>query len=159
MTHEHWMEVALKEAEKALQKGEVPIGAVIVHDHQIIGRGHNLVETLQDATAHAEMIAITAAAANQSSWRLEGAVLYATSEPCPMCAGAILLSRINEVVYGSDEPRFGACGSVVHVNVMSTNPFGPPVRIVRNIKQVECQSLLREFFNKLRGNHTGSNSN
>lgn len=146
------MQFAIKEAEKALEKGEVPIGAVIVFEDNIIGRGHNLTETLQDATAHAEMIAITAGAASQASWRLDGATLYATVEPCPMCCGAILLSRIVKVVYGTGDPRFGGCGSVPKVNVMSTNPFGPPVQVISGIKQAECQSLLKAFFQKLREN-------
>jgi len=150
LTHEHWMQHALKEAERALEKGEVPIGAVVVLDDKIIGKGHNLSETLQDATAHAEMIAITAACGNQTSWRLEGATLYVTVEPCPMCSGAILLSRIGKVVYGADDPRFGACGSVQDTNVIAKNPFGPPVEVVRNVGYNECQGLLKAFFQKLR---------
>lgn len=154
LTHDHWMQFAIKEAEKALDKGEVPIGAVIVFEDKIIGRGHNLTETLQDATAHAEMIAITAAAASQASWRLDGATVYTTVEPCPMCCGAILLSRIVKVVYGAEDPRFGGCGSVPKVNVMSTNPFGPPVQLVSAIRQAECQGLLKAFFQKLREDTT-----
>lgn len=148
MTHEHWMQFAIKEAEKALAKGEVPIGAVVVLDNRIIGRGHNLVETLQDATAHAEMLAITAAAGTAATWRLEGATLYVTLEPCPMCSGALLLSRLSGLVYGAEDARFGACGSVS--NVINTNPFGPPVEVVAGIKRNECQALLQEFFKKLR---------
>ena len=148
MTHDYWMQQALKEAEKALAKGEVPIGSVVVRDNQIIGRGHNLVETLQDATAHAEMIAITAAAGSLSSWRLEGATIYTTVEPCPMCSGAVLLSRISGVVYGTEDSRFGACGSVS--NVIGTNPFGSPIQVIAGIKQRECQTLMQEFFQKLR---------
>lgn len=148
MTHEHWMQFAIREAEKALDKGEVPIGAVVVMENRIIGRGHNLVETLQDATAHAEMLAITAAAGTAATWRLEGATLYVTLEPCPMCSGALLLSRIAALVYGAEEPRFGACGSVS--NVINTNPFGPPVEVVSGIKRNECQAVLQEFFKKLR---------
>jgi tRNA(adenine34) deaminase len=146
------MEFAIKEAEKALEKGEVPIGAVIVFEDQIIGRGHNLTETLLDATAHAEMIAITAGAASQASWRLDGATVYVTVEPCPMCCGAILLSRMVKVVYGTEDPRFGGCGSVPKVNVMSTNPFGPPVQVISGVKKSECQSLLKAFFQKMREN-------
>ncbi len=145
------MQYALKEAEKALEKAEVPIGAVVVYEDLIIGKGHNLTETLQDATAHAEILAITAAAAHQASWRLEGATLYATVEPCPMCCGATLLARIGKVVYGTDDSRFGGCGSMPGVNVMASNPFGPAVQIVRNVKQNECQQLLKHFFQKLRG--------
>ena len=150
MTHEHWMQYALKEAEKALDKGEVPIGAVVVCEDMIIGKGHNLTETLQDATAHAEVLALTAASAHQGSWRLDGATLYATVEPCPMCCGAALLSRVGKVVYGTDDPRFGGCGSLPGVNVLATNPFGPAVQVVRNVKQNECQQLIKHFFQKLR---------
>src|SRR5574341_1808059 len=103
MTHDYWMQHALKEAEKALEKNEVPIGAVVVMENRIIGRGHNLVETLQDPTAHAEMVAITAAANTAASWRLEGATLYATVEPCSMCSGAILLSRISTLAFGTED--------------------------------------------------------
>ena len=148
MTHEHWMQFAIREAEKALTKGEVPIGAVVVMENRIIGRGHNLVETLQDATAHAEMLAITAAAGTAASWRLEGATLYVTVEPCPMCSGALLLSRISGLIYGTEDARFGACGSVS--NVIGTNPFGPPIQIATGVKRAECQGLLQEFFKKLR---------
>jgi tRNA(adenine34) deaminase len=148
MTHEHWMQFAIKEAEKALEKGEVPIGAVVVVGNRIIGRGHNLVETLQDATAHAEMLAITAAAGTMASWRLEGATLYVTAEPCPMCSGALLLSRISTLVFGTEEARFGACGSAY--NVVEKNPFGPPVEMITGIRRNECQALLQEFFKKLR---------
>jgi tRNA(adenine34) deaminase len=148
MTHDHWMQFAIKEGEKALAKGEVPIGAVVVMENRIIGRGHNLVETLQDATAHAEMLAITAAAGTAASWRLEGATLYVTVEPCPMCSGALLVSRISAVVYGVEDSRFGACGSVS--NVIGINPFGPPVQMVAGIKRNESQALLQEFFKKVR---------
>jgi len=148
MSHEHWMQFALREAEKAAGRGEVPVGAVVVGHDQLIGRGHNLVETLQDATAHAEMIAITAAAGSSGSWRLDGATLYVTLEPCPMCSGAVLLSRISNVVYAARDPRFGACGSVT--NVLEKNPFGPPVEIVSGILENQCQQLLQSFFQKLR---------
>jgi len=148
MTHEHWMAYAVREAEKAASRGEVPVGAVVVAGNQIIGRGHNLVETLQDATAHAEMISITAAAGSLGSWRLDGATLYVTLEPCPMCSGAILLSRVGTVVFGAADPRFGACGSVM--NVIGKNPFGPPVELVRGIMENQSQILLQEFFQKVR---------
>jgi len=150
MTHDHWMQFAIKEAEKALAKGEVPIGAVVVMENRIIGRGHNLVETLQDATAHAEMLAITAAAGTAANWRLEGATLYVTVEPCPMCSGALLLSRVSALVYGTEDARFGACGSVS--NVIDKNPFGPPIEMAVGIKRNECQALLQDFFKKLRQN-------
>jgi len=148
MMHEHWMQYALREAEKAASRGEVPVGAVVVAGGLIIGRGHNLVETLQDATAHAEMIAITAAAGSVGSWRLDGATLYVTLEPCPMCSGAILLSRVGSVIFGAPDPRFGACGSVT--NVIGKNPFGPAVEVVPGIMEKQCQALLQEFFQKIR---------
>lgn len=148
MTHELWMQQALREAEKAARRGEVPVGAVVVANDQIIGRGHNLVETLQDATAHAEMIAITAAAGSVGSWRLDGVTLYVTLEPCPMCSGAVLLARVASVVYGAGDPRFGACGSVT--NVIGKNPFGPPIQVVPGILENQCQMLLQEFFQKVR---------
>jgi len=148
MTHDHWMQYALREAEKAASRGEVPVGAVVVVENQIIGRGHNLVESLQDATAHAEMIAITAAAGSLGSWRLDGAALYVTLEPCPMCSGAMLLSRIANVIYGAGDPRFGACGSVT--NAIGSNPFGPPVQVLSGILENQCQMLLQEFFKKMR---------
>ncbi len=152
MTPEHWMQHALREAEKAAARGEVPVGAVIVSNAQIVGRGHNLVETLQDATAHAEMIAITAAAGSLGTWRLDEATLYVTLEPCPMCSGAILLSRVTGVVYGAGDPRFGACGSVS--NVIGKNPFGPPVQVVSGILEIQCQALLQEVFQKMRQRKT-----
>jgi tRNA(adenine34) deaminase len=148
MTHEHWMGYALREAEKAASRGEVPVGAVVIANNQIIGRGHNLVETLQDATAHAEMISITAAAGSLGSWRLDDATLYVTLEPCPMCSGAILLSRVGTVVFGAADPRFGACGSVA--NVIGKNPFGAPVELVPGIMENQSQLMLQEFFQKVR---------
>ncbi len=148
MTHEHWMQYALREAEKAASRGEVPVGAVVIANNQIIGRGHNLVETLQDATAHAEMISITAAAGSLGSWRLDGATLYVTLEPCPMCSGAILLSRVGTVVFGAADPRFGSCGSVT--NVIGKNPFGAPVELVPGIMENQSQLMLQEFFQKVR---------
>jgi tRNA(adenine34) deaminase len=146
------MQYALREAEKAAARGEVPVGAVVVANNQITGRGHNLVETLQDATAHAEMIAITAAAGSAGSWRLDDATLYVTLEPCPMCSGAVLLSRITSVVYAAADPRFGACGSVT--NVIGKNPFGPPIEVVAGIMENQCQALLQDFFKKMRQRKT-----
>ena len=148
--HEYWMRFAIEEAEKALEKDEVPIGAIIVRDDEILGKGHNLTETLQDATAHAEMFAINSAAAGQAGWRLNGATLYSTVEPCPMCCGAILLSRIFNLVYAADDARFGGCGSVRNVNVMASNPFGPQIEIIKNVLNKESQVLLRTFFQRLR---------
>ena len=106
---ERWMDLAFREAEQAYRRKEVPVGAVIVHEHRIAGRGYNQIETLQDPTAHAEMIAITAAATTLGSRRLEGCTLYVTLEPCSMCAGAIVLARIPRLVFGAHDPKAGAC--------------------------------------------------
>jgi len=146
--HEKWMEQAFCEAEKAFQKKEVPVGAVVVFEDRVIGRGHNLIETLQDPTAHAEMIAITSAANYLGTWRLEDTVLYVTLEPCPMCAGAIINSRIPQLVFGTFDPRFGACGSVS--NVLIENGMNMEIDVIPGILQARCESILKEFFKKLR---------
>jgi tRNA(adenine34) deaminase len=112
---ERWMESAIREAEQAARRNEVPVGAVIVHEGRIIGRGYNQIETLQDPTAHAEMIAITAGATALGNRRLEGCTLYVTLEPCTMCAGAIVLARIPRLVFGAPDPKAGACGSLALV--------------------------------------------
>ncbi len=150
--HTKWMEHAFREAEKAFLKKEVPVGAVIVFEDKIIGRGYNLIETLQDPTAHAEMIAITSAANFLGTWRLENTSLYVTLEPCPMCAGAILNSRISNVIFGAADQRFGACGSVS--NVFENNGLNQQVTIVSGILQLKCEALLKEFFKKIRINST-----
>jgi len=146
--HERWMKLALAEAEKAYTKGEVPVGAIVVQENRIIGRGHNLIETLQDPTAHAEMLAITAAANTLASWRLNDTALYVTLEPWPMCIGAILLSRIPNVIFGVADPRMGACGSVVNVPQEKNLHFN--LMLISGIMERECQSLLKQFFKKLR---------
>jgi len=146
--HEKWMEQAFLEAEKAYQKKEVPVGAVIVFEDKIIGRGHNLTETLQDPTAHAEMLAITAAANYLAHWRLEETSLYVTLEPCPMCAGAILNSRISNLVFGAYDFRFGACGTLT--NVLENNGLNLPVNIISGILQSKCESIIKGFFKNLR---------
>ncbi|MFQ5707367.1 MAG: nucleoside deaminase [bacterium] len=147
-THKVWMERALGEAEKALEKQEVPVGAVVVSGDRIVGRGHNLVESLQDPTAHAEMIAITAAANSCHSWRLEDAVLYVTKEPCPMCAGAIYLARISQVVVGVSDARMGACGSTI--NVLQNAYLHTHVPVTFGILESRCLGILQTFFQKLR---------
>ncbi len=142
------MKQALLEAERAFEKDEVPVGAVIIHDGQIIGRGHNLIETLQDPTAHAEILAITAAANSLASWRLNDTSLYITLEPCAMCTGAILLSRIPHVIYGSTDPRMGACGSVL--NIPQVEKLHAKVNVTTDVLSDKCQKLLKMFFQKLR---------
>ncbi|MBN2008668.1 nucleoside deaminase [candidate division KSB1 bacterium] len=142
------MREALAEAEKALHKDEVPVGAVVVYEGSIVGRGHNLIETLQDPTAHAEMLAITAAANFLASWRLIDTSLYVTLEPCAMCTGAILLARIPCVFWGSADPRIGACGSVL--NIPREERLYAKVKMAGGILGYESQQLLQTFFNQLR---------
>jgi tRNA(adenine34) deaminase len=146
--HTTWMKEALTEAKKALAKDEVPVGAVVVYDDKIIGRGHNLMETLQDPTAHAEMLAIQSAANFLASWRLEDTTLYVTLEPCSMCAGAILMSRIPNVVYGASDPRYGACGSAIQV--ANSENLDIQTNLTCGILENECSQLLKDFFVELR---------
>ncbi|NIA29652.1 MAG: tRNA-specific adenosine deaminase [Actinobacteria bacterium] len=138
----------MQEARKARDKNEVPIGAVVVHEGRIIGRGHNLVERLQDPTAHAEMLAITSAANSLASWRLDDTVLYATLEPCSMCAGAILLARIPTIIFGATDPRYGACGSAVQI--ANTGSLDIHTNIIRGILEPECKKILQDFFAEIR---------
>lgn len=144
-----FMEEALKEADISLMMNEVPVGAVIVKDEKIISRGHNLRETLKDPSAHAEMIAIRKACAEVGDWRLNGCELYVTLEPCPMCAGAILQSRISRVFIGTFDPEAGACGSVVNV-VQNDNLHG--AADVRWIYDERCSRILEDFFKSRRKN-------
>ena len=148
MDHEFYMREALNEAKKALEKGEVPIGALVVLNGQIIGRGHNLRETENDPTAHAEIVALREAGKNKNSWRLENGILYVTLEPCPMCAGAMLLSRIHRVVYGADDPKAGAAGSLL--NILQFPGFNHEVRITGGILAEEASELLQQFFRQKR---------
>ncbi|MDD5654285.1 MAG: tRNA adenosine(34) deaminase TadA [Candidatus Omnitrophica bacterium] len=145
---EIYMSEALKEAGKAAEHDEVPVGCVIVHDRKIIARGHNQVERLKDPTAHAEMIALTSAANFLSSKWLSDATLYVTIEPCSMCAGALVLSRIRRVVYGAKDPKTGACGSVV--NIANHKKLNHRVTVKSGILAKECGALLTEFFKKKR---------
>jgi tRNA(adenine34) deaminase len=145
---ERWMRHALAEAGAALKKGEVPVGAVVVYEDKIIGRGHNQVEGLNDPTAHAEIIAIGAAATYLNSWRLSGASLYVTIEPCAMCAGALVLSRIDRLVFGSKDPKAGACGSLY--NIAQDIRLNHQVEIVPYVLEKECSQVLQTFFKKLR---------
>lgn len=143
-----WMEAALREAERAYDLGEVPIGCVIVKDGRCIARGYNQVETLKDATAHAEVLAIGAASSALENWRLSGATLYVTLEPCPMCAGAILNSRISRIVYGSPDTRFGGCGTTI--DVITNNALGQKVQVTGGVKGEECLGILKAFFMEMR---------
>jgi tRNA(adenine34) deaminase len=143
-SHERWMDAALAEANEAATQGEVPVGAVVVRGGRIVGRGRNQVETLQDPTAHAEILAIGAAASAGESWRLDDATLYVTLEPCTMCAGAILLSRLGCLVYGAADPRAGAVTSTARL--LAGNPYGHRLEIVGGIAADRCGALLSDFF-------------
>ena len=140
---EKFMRLALNEAEKALEEQEVPIGAVVVADGRIVGRGHNLVETLADATAHAEMQALTAAASTVGGKYLSECTLYVTVEPCIMCAGAIAWSQVGRVVYGADDPKRG-------YRRYSEQVFPPRTTVTRGVLAEECERLVRSFFAALR---------
>lgn len=149
------MALALREAEQAFEKNEVPVGAVVVFDNRVIGRGHNLTESLHDATAHAEMIALTAAFNHFGDWRLDGCELYCTLEPCTMCAGAAVLSRIGRIIYGAPDPKFGACGSIF--NVPTDTRLNHRIEIVGGIMQPEVAQLMQTFFQQVRKTKGGVN--
>ena len=146
--HAQWMKIALQEAQRAFDADEVPVGAVILHKGEIIGRGYNQIEQLQDPTAHAEMIAITAAANHLHSRRLENCTLYVTLEPCPMCAGAIVLARIPILVFSSFDPKAGACGTLY--NIVEDPRLNHSVHVVGGICDKESEALLKRFFAKKR---------
>jgi tRNA(adenine34) deaminase len=141
---EQGMRAALREAARSAEMDEVPVGCVIVHDGLIVGRGHNQVETLKDATAHAEILAIGAASATLDSWRLGDCTLYVTLEPCSMCAGAIILARVGRLVYGAFDPKAGACGSVL--DVIHERRLNHRVEVVPGQLAEACGDLLRAFF-------------
>jgi tRNA(adenine34) deaminase len=147
--HLHHMELALQEAAAAAREDEVPVGAVIVHPERgVIGSAHNMREQLQDPTAHAEMIALTQAAAALRSWRLEKCILYATLEPCPMCAGAIVQARVPIVVYGCNDPKAGACQTLYQIP--SDVRLNHRAQIVSGVLAERCAALLTEFFRQKR---------
>jgi tRNA(adenine34) deaminase len=141
---EKLMGEALRLAQRAADAGEVPVGAVIIHGGQVIARAHNQVETLHDATAHAEMIAITQAAEALENWRLEGAEIFVTLEPCPMCAGALVNSRVSRIVYGADDPVAGACGSVF--NIVNEKRLNHRIPVVKGVLGDRCSEILKSFF-------------
>lgn len=143
-----YMYAALQEAQKAFNDDEVPVGAVVVHKNRIIGRGYNQVEKLKDATAHAEMIAITSASNNLQNWRLNECSIYVTLEPCIMCTGALLSSRINELYFAANDIKFGACGSI-H-NLAENSKTNHTIKVYSGVLAKESEVLLKEFFNKKR---------
>jgi tRNA(adenine34) deaminase len=139
-----FMFAALQEAEYALQEEEVPVGAVVVLKNRIIGRGYNQVEKLRDATAHAEMIAITAASNNTGNWRLSECDIYVTLEPCIMCTGAMLSARIRNIFFAAFDPKFGACGSLY--NLASEGKYNHKINVYSGIYAAESENLLKSFF-------------
>ena len=146
--HLFFLEEAIKEAEKAAAIGEVPIGAVVVCNGEIVGRGHNLRERDNDPTAHAEICALRDAGQRLGSWRLETCTLYVTMEPCPMCCGALINSRVDTVVFGASEPKFGSAGS--QLNLLQFPGFNHNVQIVGPVAQERCRQLMKDFFAQLR---------
>ena len=146
--HLLFLEEAIKEAELAAAIGEVPIGAVVVCNGEIVGRGHNLRERDNDPTAHAEICALRDAGKNLGTWRLENCTLYVTMEPCPMCCGALINSRVHTVVFGASEPKFGSAGS--QLNLLQFPGFNHNVHIVGPIAQELCSQMMKDFFAELR---------
>jgi len=140
----------LQEARKAYALGEVPVGAVIIKKGKVLGRGHNLKETLGDPTAHAEIMAIRKAAISEGGWRILDATMYVTLEPCPMCAGAIVMARIPELVIGTRDPRTGACGSLW--DITNDERLNHEVKVTFGIREDECKEILERFFSDLREN-------
>jgi tRNA(adenine34) deaminase len=148
MTDEECMKIAFREAEKALESDDVPVGAVIMHEGNLIAKAHNQRELLRDPTAHAEMIAITQAASHIGSWRLDDTTMYVTLEPCAMCAGAMVLARIPRLVFGAWDPKAGAAGSVM--DILRHSKLNHRVEITSGVMEGECGSILKEFFARLR---------
>ena len=142
------MEMALHEASLAFEAGEIPVGALVVFEDRVIGRGHNRTRQLHDASAHAEMIALSAAYNHFGDWRLENCVLISTLEPCPMCAGAAMLSRIKTIIYGAADPKFGACGSII--DIPAEDQFNHRMEVVAGVREDEVSALMKSFFKKLR---------
>ena len=148
MDREYFMRKALKEAEKAEKKGEVPVGALVVKDGEIIARGHNLRECRGQAAAHAEILAIEKACRKLGTWRLSGCDVYVTLEPCPMCAGAMLQARIDRLYFGAYDPKFGAVGS--KLNLFYDYTFNHRISFAGGILEEECSQILSDFFLRLR---------
>jgi len=145
---EDYMAIALEAAREAERRGDIPVGCVIVHDGRVIATSHNRRELDQDPLAHAEVLALRAAADALGSWRLEDAALYVTLEPCPMCAGAIILSRVAEVYYGASDPKGGCCGSLM--NLLTDTRFNHQPALHGGILADECGALLSNFFRQIR---------
>lgn len=148
MDHEFFMNIAIEEALKAAEIGEVPVGAIIVKDKEVIARAYNRVEIDNDATAHAELLAIKEASKKLGAWRLSGCSLYVTLEPCAMCAGAMVHSRIDKLIVGTDDYKRGCAGTVI--NLLNYEPFNHKVEVIKGVLAEECSQILSDFFEKLR---------
>jgi len=142
------MRLAIDQAKIAEENGDVPIGAVIIYQNQIIGKAYNQREQLKDPTAHAEIIALTQAAAYMQTWRLTGCTMYVTLEPCPMCAGALVLARMDRLVFGCDDPKAGACGSLY--DIVRDGRLNHRLEVTTGVLADECSQLLQDFFQKKR---------
>ena len=154
MTDEYFMQDAIRQAVKAYEADEVPVGAVVVREGAVIARAWNQVELLKDATAHAEMIALTAAEAAVGDWRLTDCTLYVTKEPCPMCAGALVHCRIDRVVFGADDPKGGAAGGAM--NLLQFPTLNHACDITSGVMEPDCRSLLQTFFKEKRKPSNGT---
>ena len=141
---DHFMREALRQAARAHEADEVPVGAVVVHEGRVIARDFNRVETLKDATAHAEMLSLTAAEAAIGDWRLTGCTLYSTKEPCPMCAGAIVHCRVDRVVFGMADPKGGAAGGAL--NLLHLPTLNHQCEITSGVREEDCRQLIQQFF-------------
>lgn len=153
-TDEKWMALAIEQAKKAETLGEVPIGAIIVKNDEVVSAAHNLRETTQRAVTHAELLAIDEACQKLNTWRLTDCTLYVTLEPCAMCAGAIVQSRIDRVVFGAHDPKGGCAGSLM--NLLTEERFNHRVDVVHGVRKQECSDLLKQFFRKLRDAKSGN---
>ena len=147
-SHRSWMKHALRLAENAFSEGEVPVGAIVVKEDRIIGRGYNQREGLNDPTAHAEIIAITAASGTLDDWRLDGCSLYVTKEPCPMCAGAVINSRISELIFGAYDDKKGCCGSLYQL--CGDKRLDSRTAVKGGVEEQKCTAILQEFFQSQR---------
>ncbi len=152
---QRYMQMAVEQARIAEDNGDVPIGAVIVHESRIIGKAYNQREQLNDPTAHAEIIALTQAAAALENWHLNGCTIYVTLEPCPMCAGALVLSRMDRLVYGCDDPKAGACKSLY--NIVQDERLNHRLEVTSGVLAEQCGQLLQEFFAKRRIENKNNN--
>jgi len=150
-----YMEMAIREAEFAFEKAEVPVGAVVVFENRIIGRGHNLTESMHDATAHAEIVALSAAYSHFGDWRLEDCYLFCTLEPCAMCAGAAVLSRIKSIIFGARDPKFGGCGSIF--DIPAERKLNHQIEVVSGVREVEIADMMKLFFQQVRKKKTRIN--